>query len=377
MKRVLLSLLYASYLALTLEAGLRFYFLPAVATRFGNAYTHGDADFFWRRRWMLRHSDHIQVYFTFDSYDPTLGWRPKPSLVDQKVFGDKFLNTNSRQLRGRTEYSFDKNPDKRRILILGDSFTFGEEVSDDETYSHHLQTLMPDTEVINMGVHGYGHDQMLLLLQKEGVLYHPDVVVLGFLTTDMERNLLLFRDYAKPRFLIADRGLELIGSPVPSPQEIARWDWLRPRIYDITAFVLKETLLELQLETVNMNEEAVSGAILSEMVSVIVGAHAVPVFVYLPQFIDVEQDDASSRGEVFLLDFCRSNGNVDCFSATTSLQGAPASEMKRLPKGHWPPAGHLAIARAIKAHLEERGLVGTQLLRAIRPEVADRRACRC
>jgi len=360
MKRVLLSVLYAGYLALTLEAGLRFYFLPAVSTRFGDAYTHGDADFFWRRRWMLRHSDEIQVYFTFDAYDPALGWRPKANVVDQKVYGDKFLNTNSRQLRGRTEYSFDKDPHKRRILVLGDSFTFGEEVSDDETYPHHLQALLPDAEVINMGVHGYGHDQMLLLLQKEGLLYHPDIVVLGFLTADMERNLLLFRDYAKPRFRIADGGLELIGSPVPAPEEIATSDWLRPRVYDITAFVLQEILLKAHLETANMNEEAVTRAILSEMVRAIDAAHAVAVFAYLPQFMDVDRDDFA-RGEAFLLDFCRSNGHVDCFSASRRVADAPASEMKRRPKGHWPPAGHLAIARAIKAHLEEHGLVGTQV----------------
>jgi hypothetical protein len=42
-------------------------------------------------------------------------------------------------------------------LILGDSFTFGDEVSDNETYSYYLQQMLPHTEVINMGVHGYGH----------------------------------------------------------------------------------------------------------------------------------------------------------------------------------------------------------------------------
>jgi hypothetical protein len=35
-------------------------------------------------------------------------------------------------------------------LILGDSFTFGDEVSDDETYSAHLQAMLPHTEIINM-----------------------------------------------------------------------------------------------------------------------------------------------------------------------------------------------------------------------------------
>ncbi|MBU1849701.1 MAG: hypothetical protein KKH40_03155, partial [Nanoarchaeota archaeon] len=37
-----------------------------------------------------------------------------------------------------------------------------------------------DYEVINLGVSGYGTDQELILLQKEGLKYNPDVVILGF-----------------------------------------------------------------------------------------------------------------------------------------------------------------------------------------------------
>jgi hypothetical protein len=50
---------------------------------------------------------------------------------------------------------------------------------------------------INMGVHGYGHDQMLILFGEEGVKYEPDIVILGFLPLDMARNVLKFRDFAK------------------------------------------------------------------------------------------------------------------------------------------------------------------------------------
>ena len=105
--------------------------------------------------------------------------------------------------------------------MLGDSFTFGEDVGDDETYSHHLEQLLPGTEVINLGVHGYGHDQMLIYLREEGVRYRPDVVILGFLTGDMERNVLSFRDYAKPRFVLDGGKLALRNSPVPPPAEMA------------------------------------------------------------------------------------------------------------------------------------------------------------
>ena len=94
---------------------------------------------------------------------------------------------NSRGLRGKRDFPYTKNKNKVRILILGDSFTFGDEVSDDETYSARLQAMLPHTEIINMGVHGYGHDQMLILLKEEGIKYQPDIVILGFLALDMSK----------------------------------------------------------------------------------------------------------------------------------------------------------------------------------------------
>lgn len=123
----------------------------------------------------------MEAYYAFDMYDASKGWIPKPNLRDVKTFDNKTLNTNSKGLRGKRDFPYTKNKNKVRILILGDSFTFGDEVSDDETYSAYLQAMLPDTEIINMGMHGYGHDQMLILLKEEGIKYQPDIVILGFL----------------------------------------------------------------------------------------------------------------------------------------------------------------------------------------------------
>jgi len=51
-------------------------------------------------------------------------------------------------------------------------------VSDNETYSYYLQKMLPNAEIINMGVHGYGHDQMLIYLEEEGVKYKPDIFII-------------------------------------------------------------------------------------------------------------------------------------------------------------------------------------------------------
>ena len=120
------------------------------------------------------------IYYPFDVYHPTRGWALRPSISRAVAFGNKTLSSNSRGLRGSSEHEYEKRPGTLRILTFGDSFTFGDEVSDDETWTYFLEKLLPGSEVINFGVHGYGHDQMLLYLREEGIKYRPDIVILGF-----------------------------------------------------------------------------------------------------------------------------------------------------------------------------------------------------
>src|SRR5262245_35296903 len=80
----------------------------------------------WRRGWVRRHQLGDEVRHGFDVYDPMIGWRLEPNLRDIQVFGDKLLNTNSRGVRGRKEYAYGRPANMSRIVVLGDSFTFGE-----------------------------------------------------------------------------------------------------------------------------------------------------------------------------------------------------------------------------------------------------------
>src|SRR5262249_22825023 len=152
-------------------------------------------------RWVRRQNRMRRLYYTFDEHSPTRGWAVKANVRDFPAFSNgATVNTNSEGVRGQREYANPKPPGITRILIFGDSFTFGDEVADDETCAARLEQMLPGTEVVNLGVHGYGHDQMLLYLEEVGARYQPDVVLLGFVYLDMTRNLLGFRDFAKPRF---------------------------------------------------------------------------------------------------------------------------------------------------------------------------------
>ena len=73
------------------------------------------------------------------------------------------------------------------ILTVGDSFTFGAEVSDRETWPAHLQTLTGQ-KVLNGGVSGYGFDQIVLRAESLAATLRPSVIVVGFIADDIRRT---------------------------------------------------------------------------------------------------------------------------------------------------------------------------------------------
>jgi hypothetical protein len=343
-KRLALISGYLLFLAFLLEALARLAFLiPPVSGRLWS-----DEDYSWRRSWVLRHGNGKEVNYSFDAYDPSKGWRSKPNLRNAKVFGNKLLNTNAEGFRGERDVPFIKSREKPRILILGDSFTFGDEVSDNETYSYYLQDMLPHTEVINLGVHGYGHDQMLILLEEQGIRWAPDIVILGFIPEDMSRNLLAFRDFAKPCFVLRNGTLTLTNTPVPRPEDILRWDWARPRIFDMFAIVRFSVR---RLSGVRIRDsETITTAILSEMVKAIDSVQAIPVFAYLPGKGEISLMPTTAQ-EAYMFSVCREIGKARCFSTRPFFAQKLAKGETFKSKGHWGPEGHLTIAESLEHYL--------------------------
>jgi hypothetical protein len=91
----------------------------------------------------------------------------------------------------------DKPEGTVRVVFLGDSFTFGEGVRDQDTYPARTAALLqkhysarsdhpPRFEAYNLGVGGYNTTQELLLLESLGLKVLPDAVVLGYVLNDAE-----------------------------------------------------------------------------------------------------------------------------------------------------------------------------------------------
>jgi lysophospholipase L1-like esterase len=97
------------------------------------------------------------------------------------------IEINAAGFRDR-DYSESKPPGTRRIVALGDSITFGNFLEAGETWPKRLEeTLQADgrpIEVLNLGVTGYDTLQMVAFLERTGLAFDPDLVVIGFCLND-------------------------------------------------------------------------------------------------------------------------------------------------------------------------------------------------
>jgi lysophospholipase L1-like esterase len=97
--------------------------------------------------------------------------------------------TNNHGLRG-PDFELAKPPGTLRVVVLGDSFTFGEGVRLEDTFCQRLQgrlrqALAPTpVEVLNFGVSAWSTGEEILFLEHFGIKVEPDLVVVVFVGND-------------------------------------------------------------------------------------------------------------------------------------------------------------------------------------------------
>lgn len=131
----------------------------------------------------------------FNQFSPTIGWVPRPGHHSESY------TVNAQGIRGSREYVVPAPEPAKRVLCMGDSFTFGIAVDDDECYPAHAERLRPGTEWINLGVPGGCLVQSFQRYQRDASKFGGKRVVVGFMTNDAQRTVNAFRP-----FLNADSG---------------------------------------------------------------------------------------------------------------------------------------------------------------------------
>lgn len=161
-------------------------------------------------------------------HDALLGWKFRPNSTRQN--GE--FSINSAGLRSKREYDRQPPADTLRIALFGDSFTAGDDSTDEAAWSHLLEIRLNSagirTEVLNFGVSAYGMDQAYLRWRYQGVEYAPDIVVFGLQAENLDRNVNVFRQllhplgppFSKPRFVFIEDALQLVNSPTIPPAQL-------------------------------------------------------------------------------------------------------------------------------------------------------------
>ncbi len=122
---------------------------------------------------------------------------------------------------------------REKILFFGDSFVEG---NTEAAYKipQLLDEKLADHLVLNLGVRGYGLDQMYLYLQWASAELQPKHVLIGLLYADLNRLLFRVNQGPKPYFEVEGEDLVLRGVPIPADYE----KWLELYPPRVTSYLL-------------------------------------------------------------------------------------------------------------------------------------------
>jgi hypothetical protein len=158
---------------------------------------------------------------SYQVYDPILGWTVGPG----RQSADGLYWSSPEGIRAPDgNSSFSRNAEGVDIALVGDSFTFGEEVPYEETYGYHLEQMLGSPfRALNFGVPGYGLAQMFLRYERDVRPWKPKVSIFGFISGDLRRTLWVYpflgdfrwgNPYSNPRFILKEGELTTINTPL-------------------------------------------------------------------------------------------------------------------------------------------------------------------
>jgi hypothetical protein len=131
------------------------------------------------------------------SHDPELIYELRPGhyRVEGTFFRipayDVAIDANGCRMQ-----AFDKperDSGNKSVLLVGDSFTFGDGVSGAQTFPALVQSLLPGVRMINCGVPGYNLVQVVRAAELRAAQFHPALLLMVIYRNDLESALPLDR----------------------------------------------------------------------------------------------------------------------------------------------------------------------------------------
>ncbi len=267
----------------------------------------------------------------YQEYQP-YGYRLWPSRTMSYLYPENNprklqVISNSDGFRSQREIG---GPDERtRIVVVGDSFVFGEGVEESERFTNTLETMHHEWRVDNLGMPGYGPDLMVRALENVGLDIQPDVVVFCMYTQDFPRVHPFYSGagFEIPRFTL--KSGRLVTVPYP---KYHFWD--HSRLYHkIRRVIWQRTNTEYELNK----------AILNRFDKLSKLHHFVPVIIFLPARGD-GQIDKQRRN--WLRDYSRRN-EISYLDLTEQIHEAGAESVFIIQNDHYNPKGHRVLAHEL------------------------------
>lgn len=173
----------------------------------------------------------------FFNVDPIMGMAGVPNLKGTNA-SPSFKTQVFHNEDGFRDVTHSKTnlSNKFRIVNLGDSFTWGTGVENDEIYMKKLEELNPNIETINLGGPGGAPPGELTVHLLHGLRYEHDLVMLGFF---MGNDLVMYQPTegtTPPQWGYDSEGTYRWIGKVPTPEEneknrIAMEEWHSPNKY--------------------------------------------------------------------------------------------------------------------------------------------------
>jgi hypothetical protein len=270
-------------------------------------------------------------------YDAELGWVNIPNFYSKDFYDPGvYVQTNSQGFRNREEFTLPVPPTRLRVVCTGASMTFGVGVDNDHVWCQQLSSLDHRLQAVNMGVPGYGLDQVYLLQRRESQLDY-DVQILAICTDYFRRmtkgNLL---GYDKPMLVL--RGDELVTTHVPVPKSsiFTRWTYWIAKLKSVA--MLQKVRGKLQparhldanlIPTINRNTERITAQILKDEQAGDRSRKRITVVLFLPALDELTGTGTSTAWRDFLRDESARQG-IPFLDLLDDARKLPISELDKL-----------------------------------------------
>jgi len=257
----------------------------------------------------------------------------------------------------------DGRPSRQRpiTLVVGDSFAFGDEVLDSETWPAALERAI-DAPVVNAAVAGFGLDQSVLRAERLAPIIAPDRIVVSFIPHDVRRCAMsIWSHHAKPWFDVESGRLRAH----PMGRYAA---WRNAMAPPLSRSVLIESLFHDVLrsdgsDTFEHHRGDEVACLLLDRLEALGRERGATVVVLaqpqtpVPTDARYPSDPGDPRSDAELASIvidCAQRRHLPVVDAISAVATLPAAQREALfrGKGHNSPEGNRVIAEIVRAALE-------------------------